>query len=112
MAKAGESVGCGNEIEDAIKNRSVKVPSWPLYFAANTGDLRKAFDLTLKRGEAYLDEARLAVDMLPSDFELRDFLEFLFLTVSHYNQYWYGELKRQQHLFDEFQAKLDAINIW
>jgi hypothetical protein len=112
MAKAGESVGCGNEIEDAIKNRSVKVPSWPLYFAANTGDLRKAFDLTLKRGEAYLDEARLAVDMLPSDFELRDFLEFLFLTVNHYNQYWYGELKRQQHLFDEFQAKLDAINIW
>ncbi len=112
MAKAGESVGCGNEIEDAIKNRSVKVPSWPLYFAANTGDLRKAFDLTLKRGEAYLDEARLAVDMLPSDFELRDFLEFLFLTVSHYNQYWYGELKRQQHLFDEFQTKLDAINLW
>src|SRR5919204_5515124 len=35
MAKAGECVGCGNEIEDAIKNYAVKVPSWPLYYALN-----------------------------------------------------------------------------
>ena len=32
MAKAGECVGCGNEMEDAIVNGGIKIPSWPLYF--------------------------------------------------------------------------------
>jgi hypothetical protein len=95
MAKAGESVGCGNEIQDAIKNGSIKTPSWPLYFFVATNDVRKSFELTMKKSEAYLNEAKLSLDMLPHDFEYRPFLEFLFLTVSHYNQYWYNDLNRR-----------------
>jgi hypothetical protein len=95
MAKAGESVGCGNEIQDAIKNGSIKTPSWPLYFFVATNDVRKSFELTMKKSEAYLNEAKLSLDMLPHDFEYKPFLEFLFLTVSHYNQYWYNDLNRR-----------------
>jgi hypothetical protein len=87
MAKAGECVGCGNEIEDAIKNGAVKVPSWPLYFALNSGDVRRGFELTMAKSDLYLDEAKIALDMLPENFELKPFLEFLFLTVRHYNQH-------------------------
>jgi len=95
MAKAGESVGCGNEIQDAIKNGSIKTPSWPLYFFVATNDVRKSFELTMKKSEAYHNEAKLSLDMLPHDFEYKPFLEFLFLTVSHYNQYWYNDLNRR-----------------
>jgi len=95
MAKAGESVGCGNEIQDAIKNGSIKTPSWPLYFFVTTNDIRKSFELTMKKSEAYLNEAKLSLDMLPHDFDYKPFLEFLFLTVSHYNQYWYNDLNRR-----------------
>jgi hypothetical protein len=95
MAKAGESVGCGNEIQDAIKNGSIKTPSWPLYFFVATNDVRKSFELTMKKSETYLNEAKLSLDMLPHDFEYKPFLEFLFLTVSHYNQYWYNDLNRR-----------------
>jgi hypothetical protein len=105
MAKAGECVGCGNEIEDAIKNGAVKVPSWPLYFALNTGDVRRGFELTMAKSELYLDEAKLALDMLPESFQLKPFLEFLFLTVRHYNQYWYNELMRRSP-FAEFEKRL------
>lgn len=108
MAKAGECVGCGNEIEDAIKNNAVKVPSWPLYYALNTGDVRRAFELTMAKSELYLDEAKIALDMLPENFQLKPFLEFLFLTVRHYNQYWYNELVRRAP-FSEFQKKLEAV---
>jgi hypothetical protein len=105
MAKAGECVGCGNEIEDAIKNGAVKVPSWPLYFALNTGDVRRGFELTMAKSELYLDEAKMALDMLPESFQLKPFLEFLFLTVRHYNQYWYNELMRRSP-FAEFEKRL------
>lgn len=105
MAKAGECVGCGNEIEDALKNGAIKVPSWPLYFALNTGDVRRGFELTMNKSELYLDEAKIALDMLPESFELRPFLEFLFLTVRHYNQYWYNELVRRSP-FSEFEKRL------
>ncbi|MGI0036960.1 MAG: hypothetical protein ACRD99_01220 [Nitrososphaera sp.] len=105
MAKAGECVGCGNEIEDAIKNGAIKVPSWPLYFALNTGDVRRGFELTMAKSELYLDEAKIALDMLPESFELKPFLEFLFLTVRHYNQYWYNELVRRSP-FEEFEKRL------
>ncbi len=107
MAKAGECVGCGNEIEDALKNGAVKIPSWPLYFAINMSDVKKGFELTMKKSELYLDEARMALDMLPEKFELRPFLEFLFLTVRHYNQYWHNELVRRAP-FDDFQSKIQA----
>src|SRR2546422_1076422 len=108
MAKAGECVGCGNEIEDAIKNNAVKVPSWPLYYALNTGDVRRAFELTMAKSELYLDEAKIALDMLPKNFQLKPFLEFLFLTVRHYNQYWYNELVRHAP-FADFQRKIEAV---
>lgn len=105
MAKAGECVGCGNEIEDAIRNNAVKVPSWPLYFSINTGDVRRGFELTMAKSDLYLEEAKIALDMLPESFQLKPFLEFLFLTVRHYNQYWYNELVRHAH-FEEFEKRL------
>ena len=105
MAKAGECVGCGNEIEDALKNDAVKIPSWPLYFILNTGDVRRGFELTMAKSSLYLDEARIALDMLPENFQLKPFLEFLFLTVNHYNQYWYNELARNAP-FEEFNKKI------
>src|ERR671915_2165288 len=102
MANAAECVGCGNEIQDAIKQRSIKIPSWPLYYSLITKDVRKAFEITMKKSDIYLKEADLAVDMLPLEFQFKPFLEFLFLTVNHYNQYWYNELVRGDML-DSFQ---------
>jgi hypothetical protein len=107
MAKAGESVGCGNEIQDAIRNGRIKIPSWPLFFSILSGDVKKGFELTIKKGKNYLDEAKLAVDMLPEDFQHKPFLEFLFLTVSHYNQYWYNELNRRD-LFALLQKNMNG----
>src|ERR687885_380831 len=106
MAKAGECVGCGNEIEDAIKNYAVKIPSWPLYFILNTSNVRRGFELTMAKSDLYLEEAKIALDMLPENFQLKPFLEFLFLTVHHYNQYWYNELVRHAP-FDEFHKKIE-----
>ena len=108
MARAGESVGCGNEIEDSLKTSSIKVPSWPLYYAINTNDVKKAFELTMKKSDLYLEDARTALEMLPDDFETKPFLDFLFLTVRHYNQFWYNELKKANP-FDRFEQKLSAI---
>jgi hypothetical protein len=59
----------------------------------------------MAKSELYLDEAKLALDMLPESFQLRPFLEFLFLTVRHYNQYWYNELVRRAP-FAEFEKRL------
>lgn len=102
MANAAECVGCGNEIQDALKQRSIKTPSWPLYYSLISKDVRKGFEITMKKSEIYLKEADLAVHMLPLEFQLKPFLEFLFLTVNHYNQYWYNELVRGDML-DSFQ---------
>jgi len=95
MAKASEAVGCGNEIQDAIRNGSIKIPSWPLYYSIITGDVQKAFELTLRKSSTYLDEAKIALDMLPHEYGYRPFLEFLFLYVNHYNQYWFNELNKR-----------------
>lgn len=108
MARAGESVGCGNEIEDSLKNGAIKVPSWPLYYAINTNDVRKAFKLTIRKSELYLEDARMALEMLPDNFETKPFLDFLFLTVKHYNQFWYNRLKKEDP-FAGFEQKLSAI---
>jgi hypothetical protein len=105
MARAAESVGCGNEIEDSIKNKFVKVPSWPLYYSLLTNDVKKGFEYTMKKSELYLSDARLALELLPKDFSHTEFLEFLFLTVEHYNQYWYNQLDKA-NLWSEFSAKL------
>jgi len=105
MAKAAECAGCGNEMEDAIKSGSIKIPSWPLYYAFITKDVELAFELTLRKGEIYLEEAKIALDMIPHDLEIKPFLEFLFLTVNHYNQYWFNEMKRRE-LFPYFQKNI------
>ena len=105
MAKAAESVGCGNEIEDSIKNKFVKIPSWPLYYSLLTNDIKKGFEITLEKSNLYLDEARLALELLPANFSHRDFLDFLFLTVEHYNLFWYNRLQKE-NLWSEFSAKL------
>ena len=105
MAKAAECVGCGNEMEDAIVNGGIKIPSWPLYYAIVTNNVEKAFELTLRKSEIYLDEAKIALDMLPEEMTIKPFLKFLFLTVSHYNQYWFNVMKRRD-LFPYFQKNL------
>ena len=105
MAKAAECVGCGNEMEDAIANGGIKIPSWPLYYSIVTNNVEKAFELTLRKSEIYLDEAKIALDMLPEEMTIKPFLQFLFLTVSHYNQYWFNVMKRRD-LFPYFQKNL------
>ena len=105
MAKAAECVGCGNEMEDAIVNGGIKIPSWPLYYSIVTKNVEKAFELTLDKSEIYLDEAKMALKMLPDELTIKPFLKFLFLTVSHYNQYWFNEMKRRD-LFLYFQKNL------
>ena len=105
MAKAAECVGCGNEMEDAVVNGGIKIPSWPLYYAIVTKNVEKAFELTLDKSEIYLEEAKIALDMLPDELSIKPFLKFLFLTVSHYNQYWFNVMKRRD-LFPYFQKNL------
>ncbi len=95
MARAAECAGCGNEIEDALKGGRVKVPSWPMYYSLLAGgDVRRGFDATMEKGRLYLREARTALDMLPDGFTHREFLEFLFLTLDHYNEFWYARLSK------------------
>ena len=105
MARAAEGVGCGNEMEDSLKNGFVKIPSWPLYYSLLAGDVRKGFDLTLEKSSLYLEDARLAIDLLPDDFSHREFLEFLFLTVDHYNHYWHDRLKKSNN-WSAFESSL------
>lgn len=95
MAGAAECAGCGNEIEDALKGGRVKVPSWPMYYALLAGgDVRKGFEATMERGRLYLGGARTALAMLPDGFSHAPFLEFLFLTLEHYNEFWYARLSK------------------
>src|ERR687897_1586987 len=108
MSKASESVGCGNEMQDAINEGSIKIPSWPLYYSLIANDVRKGFHLTLKKSEIYLDEAKLALEFLPEEFELNPFLIFLFLTVSHYNQYWYHDITKRD-LFKYFERTIHPL---
>lgn len=105
MARAAEGVGCGNEIEDSIKNGFVKIPSWPLYYSLLSHNVKKGFDLTLQKSSLYLSDARLALNLLPENFSHKEFLEFLFLTVEHYNEYWYNKLQKLD-LWSQFTDKL------
>jgi hypothetical protein len=46
--------------------------------------------------------------MLDNDIKIKPFLEFLFLTVSHYNEFWYRELvTKRADLLHKFQNELD-----
>jgi len=105
MARAAECVGCGNEIEDSIRSKFVKIPSWPLYYSLLTDDVRKGFEFTMRKSDLYLNDARLALELLPEKFSHKEFLEFLFLTVEHYNQFWYNQLQKE-NLWSEFSANL------
>jgi len=42
---------------------------------------------------------------LPESFSHKDFLEFLFLTVEHYNLYWFNQLSKEK-LWKEFESKI------
>jgi hypothetical protein len=108
MARAGECVGCGNEIEDAIKNGSIKIPSWPLYYSLNVGDIKRGFELTMKKSKIYSDDAKIALSMLPQEYHILPFLEFLFLTINHYNEYWYNEMVRR-NLFPYFEKNTNVL---
>ena len=105
MARAAEGVGCGNEIEDSIKNGFVKIPSWPLYYTLLSNNVKKGFEITLEKSNLYLQDARLALELLPDNFSHKEFLEFLFLTVEHYNQYWYNQLQKSNK-WSEFESNL------
>lgn len=105
MGRAAEGVGCGNEMEDSLKNRFVKVPSWPLYYSVLTGDIGRGIEMTLKKADLYLEEAGAAVDMLPDGMAHSEFLKFLFLTVRHYNQFWYDSLNRAG-IWTELESKM------
>ncbi|HEY0580429.1 MAG TPA: hypothetical protein VGC75_06950, partial [Candidatus Nitrosocosmicus sp.] len=108
MAKAAECVGCGNEIQDAIITNGIKSPSWPLYYSCITGSVKRGFKLTIEKSYSYLSEAYSALNMLDNEFEVKPFLSFLFLTVSHYNEFWYYELlSNRQDLLSKFQKDLD-----
>src|SRR6478752_777769 len=109
MAKASECVGCGNEIQDAIITKGIKSPSWPLFYSITTGDVKRGFKLTIEKSYSYLSEAYLALNMLDDDFEIKPFLSFLFLTVSHYNEFWYRELLSNHiDLLKKFQKDIDS----
>ena len=108
MAKAAECVGCGNEIQDAIVTKGIKSPSWPLFYSNLTHDVKLGFRLTLEKSKSYLSEASLALEMLDNDMKIKPFLEFLFLTVSHYNEFWYRELvTKREDLLYKFQNELE-----
>jgi hypothetical protein len=70
-----------------------------------TNDIKEGFDFTMKKSELYLEEARLALELLPKEFTHKEFLEFLFLSVEHYNQHWYNQLSKV-NLWSEFSANL------
>jgi hypothetical protein len=108
MARAGECVGCGNEIEDAIKHGSIKIPSWPLYYSLNVGDIKRGFELTMNKSKIYSDDAKIALDMLPKDYPIMPFLEFLFLSINHYNEYWYNEMVKR-NLFPYFEKNTNVL---
>lgn len=108
MAKASESVGCGNEMQDSINEGAIKIPSWPLYYSLIANNVKKGFELTLKKSEIYLNEAKLSLEFLPDEFELKPFLEFLFLTVNHYNQYWYNDIIKR-NLFKYFERTINPL---
>mgnify|MGYP000035019419 CR=1 FL=1 len=43
-----------------------------------SNDVKKGFDLTLEKSNLYLQDARLALKLLPDKFSHTEFLEFLF----------------------------------
>lgn len=107
MAHASEATGCGNEMEDSMQNGYVKVPSWPLYYTVLSGDVRLGFSATIQKSRLYLEQARLTLDILPDGFTHIDFLKFLFMTVEHYNEFWYNKVSKA-NMWEMFQDSLSV----
>ena len=59
----------------------------------------------MKKSESYLREARNALESLPENFSHREFLEFLFLTVEHYNEFWFNRLQHE-NIWSDLQSNL------
>jgi hypothetical protein len=87
MSKAAEAGGCIDEFNDSLSLGNFEIPSWPFFFTINTGNPRKAFELTLEKGKCYLREAKMALDMLPPDFPARPLIESLFFVLEHKMEY-------------------------
>jgi hypothetical protein len=110
MAKAGCAGGCRNEIMDSRIEKKVKLPSWPLLFARETGDIRKAFELTHRKGRMYLEEAKIAGDELPDNFPIKPFIKELFYFLGHEIDIEYKRLL-QANLFSDFENQLKDLKI-
>ena len=91
MAHAAECVGCGNELEDSVSRLSLKVPSWSLYDSLHAKNTKDGLAITRLREKSYMDAAYTALKMLPSNTLNKEFLEFLFLSIDHYNLFWHSK---------------------
>lgn len=100
MAHAAECVGCGNELEDSVSRRALKIPSWSLFDALRVGNAQGGLDATRRREISYMANARAALDLLPAKTTNIEFLEFLFLTIDHYNRFWHSKARTMIRDFD------------
>ena len=62
----------------------------------------------MKKSKIYSDDAKIALNMLPQEYPIMPFLEFLFLTINHYNEYWYNEMVRR-NLFPYFEKNTNVL---
>ena len=68
-------------------------------------NVERGFDLTMEKSDLYMSEARLAIEAVPKNFTHTDFLNFLFLTVEHYNRYWYNHITKAS-VWSKFESNL------
>lgn len=108
MAKAAEAGGCTDELIDSLKIGSFENPSWPFFFALQTGNPRKAFELTLEKGKIYLNEASIALEMIPQDFPVRPFIGSLFLVLGHKMQHAFNRTM-EEISFSSLEEQLQKI---
>ena len=59
----------------------------------------------MEKSDLYMSEARLAIEAVPKNFTHTDFLNFLFLTVEHYNRYWYNHITKAS-VWSKFESNL------
>ncbi|GIU71249.1 MAG: hypothetical protein KatS3mg003_0728 [Candidatus Nitrosocaldaceae archaeon] len=94
MSAAAKSMGCGNEMEDYYKNNNASL--WIRYYNQETNNIKIAITKTFERSNSYLVEAYKIyrklddIDTFPA-YE-KHFIQFMFLIIKHYNEYWYNRL--------------------
>jgi len=108
MSRAAEAGGCTDEMIDSLDMKSLEIPSWPLYYTIQTNDPKKALRLTLSKGRNYLDQAHLALEMLPSGFSLSPFISALFLVLDHKMDVAYNEAVKGMP-FEEILRQLSSL---